>query len=45
MLVVEEIPVLRMVTTVLFWVAVTLTVVSLIDYVVKNINVMKDVKN
>lgn len=42
MLVVEEIPVLRTVTTVLFWVAVTLTVVSLIDYVAKNIDVMKD---
>ena len=45
MLVVEEIPVLRTVTTVLFWIAVTLTVVSLADYIVKNAGVMSDFKS
>lgn len=42
MLVVKEIPILKEVTLVLFWVSVTLTVVSLIDYVYKNIGVMKE---
>lgn len=42
MLVVNELPFLRELTTVLFWVAVTLTIVSLVDYVVKNAGVMSD---
>ena len=42
MLVVKELPFLKEVTMVLFWIAVTLTVVSLIDYVIKNAEIMKD---
>lgn len=41
MLVVKEIPVLKIPTAVLFWVSVVLTVVSLVDYVAKNIGVLK----
>ncbi len=48
MLIVTElsavIPFIREVTLVLFWISVTLTVVSLIDYIVKNIDVMKEKK-
>lgn len=42
MLVVKELPFLTEVTLVLFWIAVTLTVVSLVDYLVKNGNVVSD---
>lgn len=35
-------PFLHEVTLVIFWIAVTLTVVSLVDYIVKNINVVAD---
>ncbi|MCQ2520365.1 MAG: CDP-diacylglycerol--glycerol-3-phosphate 3-phosphatidyltransferase [Lachnospiraceae bacterium] len=48
MLVVKEfsafIPAMREITMALFWISVTLTVVSLVDYVVKNIDVMKEKK-
>lgn len=44
MLVVLELPFLTEVTLVLFWVAVTLTVVSLVDYIVKNKGVISDGK-
>ncbi len=37
------IPFIKEVTLVLFWVAVTLTVVSLVDYLAKNIHVIKDI--
>lgn len=42
MLVVKELPFLKEVTLVLFWVAITLTIVSLVDYIVKNIHIMDD---
>ena len=42
MIVVGELPFLKDVTLVLFWVAVTLTIVSLVDYIAKNINVLSD---
>lgn len=47
LLLVEEdlvvfLPFLHEVTLVVFWIAVTLTVVSLVDYIVKNINVVSD---
>ena len=42
MIVVKELPFLKDVTMVLFWVAVTLTIVSLVDYIVKNIHVLSD---
>ena len=42
MIVVKELPFLKDVTMVLFWVAVTLTIVSLVDYIVKNISVLSD---
>lgn len=35
-------PIIRDVTIVLVWVSVTLTIVSLVDYLVKNISVIKD---
>ena len=42
MIVVKELPFLKDVTMVLFWVAVTLTIVSLVDYIVKNVHVLSD---
>lgn len=42
MIVVKDLPFLEMATIVIFWVSVTLTVVSLVDYLVKNIDVFKD---
>lgn len=39
-----KLPFIHEVTLVIFWVAVTLTVVSLVDYLVKNKDVMSDVK-
>ena len=42
MLVVKELPILQNVTMILFWVAVTLTIVSLTDYLIKNKSVMAD---
>lgn len=47
LLLVEEdlvvfLPFLHEVTLVIFWIAVTLTVVSLVDYIAKNINVVSD---
>lgn len=42
MMVVKELPFLKEVTLVLFWVAITLTIVSLVDYIVKNIHIMND---
>lgn len=38
----EFIPFIKEVTLVLFWIAVTLTIVSLVDYLAKNIHVIKD---
>lgn len=43
-LLIVDIPVLRMVTQVILWIAVLLTIVSLVDYLIKNKDVMKDVK-
>lgn len=43
-LLIVDIPVLRPVTTAVLWIAVILTVVSLIDYLVKNKDVMKETK-
>lgn len=43
-LLIVDIPVLRMVTPVILWIAVLLTIVSLVDYLIKNKDVMKDVK-
>ncbi len=42
MIVVKRFAFLKSVTMVVFWVAVTLTVVSLVDYLAKNISVLKD---
>ena len=42
MIVVDEIPCLKEVSLVVFWVAVTLTVVSLVDYICKNASIMCD---
>lgn len=42
MLVVKELPFLKEVTLVLFWIAITLTIVSLVDYIMKNIHIMDD---
>ncbi|MDY5073500.1 MAG: CDP-diacylglycerol--glycerol-3-phosphate 3-phosphatidyltransferase, partial [Fusicatenibacter saccharivorans] len=39
-LLIADIPALSVLTTVLIWVALILTVVSLIDYLVKNKNVL-----
>ena len=41
---VKDIPVLKIPGTVLFWVSVALTVISLVDYLRKNIGVIKDAK-
>lgn len=43
-LLIVDIPVLQMVTQIILWIAVILTIVSLVDYLIKNKNVMKDVK-
>lgn len=43
-LMIADIPVLNLATQIVLWIAVVLTVVSLIDYVVKNKNVMKESK-
>ena len=43
-LMIANIPVLSLLTTVITWIAVTLTVVSLVDYLVKNKDVMKETK-
>lgn len=42
MLVVKELPFLDKVSLVIFWIAVTLTIVSLVDYLMKNKSVMAD---
>ena len=43
-LMIANIPVLSLLTTVITWIAVILTVVSLVDYLVKNKDVMKETK-
>ena len=43
-LMIADIAAISMLTTVVMWVAVVLTVVSLVDYLVKNKDVMKDTK-
>lgn len=43
-LMIADIPALNLATQIVLWIAVVLTVVSLIDYVVKNKNVMKESK-
>ena len=43
-LMIADLPALNLVTQIVLWIAVVLTVVSLIDYVVKNKNVMKENK-
>ena len=43
-LMIADIAAIRMLTIVVMWVAVVLTVVSLVDYLVKNKDVMKDTK-
>ena len=43
-LMIANIPALSVVTTIIMWIALVLTVVSLVDYLVKNKDVMKDVK-
>lgn len=43
-LMIADITAISMLTTVVMWVAVVLTVVSLVDYLVKNKDVMKDTK-
>ena len=43
-LMLANIPALALVTQIVMWVALLLTVVSLVDYLVKNKNVMKDTK-
>ena len=43
-LMIADITVIHILTTVVMWVAVVLTVVSLVDYLVKNKDVMKDTK-
>lgn len=42
MLVVKELPIIKEVSLVMFWIAVTLTLVSLVDYLIKNASVMAD---
>lgn len=42
MIVVNDLSFLKEVSLIIFWIAVTLTVVSLIDYMCKNINVIMD---
>lgn len=43
-LLIADIPVLHLLTQIVLWIAVILTVVSLADYVIKNKNVMKENK-
>lgn len=43
-LMIADIPALSLLTTVITWIAVILTVVSLVDYLVKNKDVMKETK-
>ena len=43
-LMIANIPALQLVTDIVMWVALALTVISLIDYLVKNKDVMKDTK-
>lgn len=43
-LMIVDIPRIRILTTVIMWIALALTVISLVDYLVKNRNVMKDTK-
>lgn len=43
-LMIADIPAIRPLTTVVTWIAVVLTVVSLVDYLVKNRDVMKETK-
>ena len=43
-LMISNIPALNAVTTIIMWIALILTVVSLLDYLLKNKDVMKDTK-
>ena len=43
-LLIVDIPVLYVLTQIILWIAVILTIVSLIDYLIKNKDVMKDIK-
>lgn len=43
-LMIADLPVLSLVTVIVTWIAVILTVVSLVDYLVKNKDIMKDTK-
>jgi CDP-diacylglycerol--glycerol-3-phosphate 3-phosphatidyltransferase len=43
-LMIADLPALSILTQIVMWVALALTVVSLIDYLVKNKGVLKDVK-
>ena len=43
-LMIANIPQLAIVTAIVMWVALILTVVSLVDYLIKNKDVMKDTK-
>ena len=43
-LLIVGIPALSMVTTAVVWIALVLTVISLVDYIAKNVNVLKDGK-
>ncbi len=43
-LMIADIEVLRIVTSVVMWIALALTVISLVDYLMKNKDVMKDTK-
>lgn len=43
-LLIVGIPVLSMVTTAVVWIALILTVISLVDYIAKNVNVLKEGK-
>ena len=39
-LMIANIPALQILTTIVMWIAVILTIISLIDYIIKNKNVM-----
>ena len=43
-LLIVDLPVLHVLTQIILWIAVILTIVSLIDYLIKNKDVMKDIK-
>lgn len=43
-LLIADIEAIKIITTVIVWVALILTIVSLIDYLVKNKDVMKETK-